>query len=65
MTDLTPDEKLTKVYEFCIRMEPVMDDVRSLKKWRDGNGWPGAKFQLYILWFSFLAVLGKVWGAAK
>jgi hypothetical protein len=62
MNDLSPDDKLNKVYEFCIRMEPFMEDVKSLKKWRDGNGVPGARFQLWVLWFSFLAVVGKIWG---
>jgi hypothetical protein len=60
--ELTDSEKLGKIHDFCIRMEPVIEDVKALKKWRDGNGVPGARFQLWILWMSFLAVVGKIWG---
>ena len=63
MTPETDEDKLTRIYEFCIRMEPVIKDVTDLKKWRDGNDFlPGARAQLWVLWIVFLAVLGKVWG---
>ena len=61
MNDLTTEEKLNKVYEFCIRMERTIDEVDSLKKWRDGNGLPGARFQLWLLWGVFAAVVTKLW----
>lgn len=63
MNELSDAEKLTKVYEFCIRMERTIEDVATIKKWWDGEGLiPGARFQLWILWAVFLAVVGKVWG---
>ena len=52
-TDKTTREKINDIHDFVIRMEAVCDDVQSLKKWRDGNGVPGAKTQLYILWGFF------------
>jgi len=58
----TTEEKIDDIHKALIRLEPVCEDVKSLKKWRDGNGLPGARFQLWVLWFVFLAVLGKVWG---
>jgi hypothetical protein len=54
--------ELGKIHDFMIRLEPLIKDVECVKKWKDGNGLPGAKFQLWVLWFVFLAVLGKVWG---
>lgn len=36
-------------------------EVNGLKKWRDGNGTPGAKFQIWVLWAVFVAVLAKLW----
>ncbi len=56
----TLEEKVDVIYDYCIRMEPVIDDVSSLKKWRDGNSWPGARFQVYVLWAVFVAILAKV-----
>ena len=61
MNDLTTEEKLNKVYEFCIRMEPVIQDVKDLKKWKEGNGLPGARSQLWLLWVVFSAVAVKLW----
>lgn len=58
----TLEEKVDEIHNFCIRMESVVEDVKSLKKWRDGNGLPGAKFQLWVVWVAFLAVLSKLWG---
>jgi hypothetical protein len=52
----------TKVLESLIRLEPVCKNVESLMKWRDGNGIPGARFQLGVLWAVFIALLVKVWG---
>jgi hypothetical protein len=56
----TIEEKIDDIHESMIRMEPVCEDVKSLKKWRDGNGVPGAKFQLWVLWCLFIAVIGVV-----
>jgi hypothetical protein len=61
MNEITPEDKLDKVYEFCIRMEPVIQDVKDLKKWKEGNGIPGARFQLWLLWGVFAAVVTKLW----
>ena len=36
-------------------------DVTKLKEWRDGNGVPGARFQIWVLWAVFMAVLAKLW----
>ena len=59
---MTDEEFKTKVLEALIRLEPICEDVKSLKKWRDGNGVPGARFQIYILWAVFCAVVAKIWG---
>ena len=42
------------------RLNTTCDDVRSLKKWRDGNGLPGARFQIWVLWAIFLFIIVKV-----
>ena len=55
------EEKLDEVLAALIRLEPICEDVKSLKKWRDGNGVPGAKFQLWVLWAVFSALVIKVW----
>lgn len=54
----TMEEQIAHIHEFCIRLEPTIEDVKSLKKWRDGNGRPGARTQLYILWAGFILVGG-------
>lgn len=42
------------------RLNNVCEDVKTLKKWRDGNGMPGAKFQIAVMWVVFLFILAKV-----
>ena len=54
----TTEGQVAAIYDFCIRMEPVVKAVNGLLKWRDGNGLPGARTQLYILWGAFLIVGG-------
>jgi len=63
MNDITTEEKLNKVYEFCIRMEPTVKEVEYNRKWREGNGLPGAKFQLWVLWAVSVAIALKIWAA--
>ena len=58
---MTDEEFRFKVLEALTRLEPVCEDVKSLKKWRDGNGLPGARFQLWLLWGVFAAVVTKLW----
>lgn len=57
--DKATREKIDQIHDFVIRMESVCEDVRSLKRWRDGNGWPGVKTQVYILWGAF-TVIGAI-----
>jgi hypothetical protein len=53
--------KLGKMHETLIRLEPFLKDVEELKTWKNGGDiLPGARAQLWILWVVFLAVLGKV-----
>ena len=60
---MTTEEKIDHVYEFCIRMEPVVEDVKNLKQWKNGNGSaiPGAQFQLRLMWAAFVAVGAAIW----
>lgn len=53
------EKRLNEIHDFLIRLEPICEDVRSLKKWRDGNGIPGARFQLWVIWSLFM-LLGAV-----
>ena len=43
-------------------LNSLNDTVSKHEKWINGNGSkaPGAKFQLYILWGVFLAILTKI-----
>lgn len=43
------------------RLNALCHKVEKVRKWKDGNGVPGAQFQLWVLWMVFLAVLAKVW----
>lgn len=53
------EAQVAAIYDFCIRMEPVVKAVNNLQRWRDGNGLPGARTQLYILWGAFL-IMGSL-----
>ena len=48
------EEKINKIHDFTIRMEPVIDEVERIRKWKDGNGIPGARTQLWVLWGIFI-----------
>lgn len=61
MTPPTIEEKIDKIHDTLIRMEPIIQDVERLKKWKDGNGIPGAQFQLWVLWAVFIFVIVKMW----
>lgn len=50
----TTEEKIDEIHDFTIRMEAVVEDVKSMKGWIYGNGWPGARAQLYVLWGAFV-----------
>ena len=42
------------------RLNTACEDVKSLKKWRDGNGLPGAKFQIAVMWAVFIFFAIKI-----
>jgi len=50
-------------HDFIIRMEPVVDAVADLKKWKDGNGGFnfGAQFQLRAIWVAFTGGTSALW----
>ena len=53
-------DKLSKMHDTLIRLEPFLKDVEDLKSWKNGGDiLPGARAQLWILWMVFLALLGK------
>ena len=54
----TMEDKIDEIHDAVIRFESVCAEVESLKKWKDGNGVPGAKTQLYILWVAFILLGG-------
>jgi len=60
MPPKTTEEKIDEMYEAMIRLEPFCEDVRRIKKWVEGNGMPGAKFQLWVLWGLLLGAVGYV-----
>jgi len=35
--------------------------VEKIRKWKDGNGIPGAQFQLWVLWAVFVFIVAKMW----
>lgn len=43
------------------RLNSLCHKVERIRKWKEGNGVPGAQFQLWVLWAAFLAVLAKLW----
>lgn len=44
------------------KVNTTCEQVEALTKWKEGNGMPGAQFQLRVMWLCFLAILGKIWG---
>lgn len=42
------------------RLNGVCGEVESLKKWRDGNGVPGARFQIAVMWAVFIFFAVKI-----
>lgn len=42
------------------RLNSTCEEVHSLKRWRDGNGWPGAKFQIAVMWAVFIFFAVKI-----
>ena len=55
----TIEDKIDDIHDAVIRFEAVRTEVECIRKWKDGNGVPGAKTQLYILWVAFI-ILGGV-----
>ena len=59
------EEKLNSMNETLIRMEAYLKEVDKLRKWKEGNGLPGAQFQLWTLWCVFMVITGilirRVW----
>jgi len=53
----TDRELLIMVVE---KLNAVCHEQKKIDRWVHGNGVPGAKFQLYILWAVFLAILAKL-----
>ena len=44
------------------RLNTLCHRVSRVEEWKEGNGVPGAQFQLRVLWIVFLGVLAKIWG---
>lgn len=53
------EKEIHKIHDAIIRLEPFCDKVEKHDKWIHGNGIPGARTQLYILWGVFV-VLGTI-----
>jgi hypothetical protein len=64
MTDLDINAKTDRELLIMVvdKLNNICNRVDRHDKWLSGNGVPGMRFQVWVLWFVFLAVLGKVWG---
>ena len=60
---MTMEEEIHKIHDFVIRMEPIIADVKEIKKWKTGNSgiFPGAQVQLWLLWIAFCASISAFW----
>jgi len=56
-------DKIQAIHDAMIRLEPVCEDVKKIKKWKEGNGIPGAQFQLWVLWGLFLIISARILAA--
>ena len=59
MTKGDLEREIKRIHDAIIRLEPVCEKVEKHEKWIHGNGVPGARTQLYVLW-GFFIVLGTV-----
>lgn len=39
----------------------ICRSVNTLMSWKNGNGTPGAQFQIRLMWLCFMAVITKIW----
>lgn len=65
MTDMEIHAKTDRELLIMIvgKVNTVCDNVDGLTKWKDGNGMPGAQFQIRVMWLCFVAILTKIWGS--
>lgn len=65
MTDIEIHSKTDRELLIMIvgKVNMTCDQVDALTKWKEGNGFPGAQFQIRIMWGVFVAILAKLWGA--
>ena len=63
MTDLDINAKTDRELLIMVvdKLNSICNRVDKHDKWLAGNGTPGLRFQVWVLWCVFLAVLGKVW----
>ena len=55
-TDSDLGRVVMEIRDSLIRLEPVVADVKEIKKWKVGNGLPGAQFQIWVLWCLFIVI---------
>ena len=63
MTDLDINAKTDRELLIMVvdKLNSICNRVDKHDKWLAGNGTPGLRFQVWVLWAVFLAVIGKVW----
>ena len=63
MTDLDISAKSDRELLIMVvdKLNNICNKVERHDKWLSGNGIPGMRFQVWVLWAVFLAVVGKLW----
>jgi len=63
MTDIDIHAKTDRELLVMIvgRLNSTCDKVDKVITWKEGNGTPGAQFQLRVMWACFIAIAVKLW----
>lgn len=63
MTDIEINAKTDRELLIMIadKLNTTCDKVDNVAAWKEGNGTPGAQFQLRVMWACFIAIAVKLW----